>query len=73
MSIPTGAVPILWRHDPGPAIGKAHQEGNRFVLDILPEARITREMVPADAFRVLEERDGYVVRVDIPWISVRGA
>ena len=43
------------------------------MLDVLPEARITREMVPADALRVLEERDGYVVRVDLPWLSVGGA
>ena len=40
------------------------------MLDILPEARITREMIPADTFRVLEEQDGYVVRVDLPWLPV---
>ena len=73
MSASTGAVPILRNHDPRHVIGNARQEGSRFVLDFMPEARITREMVPADAFRVLEERDGYVVRVDLPWISVRGA
>ena len=42
------------------------------MLDFMPEARITREMIPGDTFRVLEEREGYVMRADLPWLSVPG-